>query len=187
MEKLTSKSIAMVGVMAALSNVLSFIYVPLAPGVNLYFLVQVPYFIAAMTLGPLAGALAGLLGTLTMAYTVYISKGIGGVFIPVGNAILAGVTGFIAEKVKIFDRLERGEFFWPVACAAVGEFAEAPYIFVTLLVTFVFMVGMELGVAMNIIFIIMGKAMIEVLLSSFIVAVLLGNPSVRTMLQAFRR
>lgn len=184
MKRLSSRIIAVIGVMAALSNVLSLIYVPLVPGVNLYFLVQVPYFLVALSLGPLAGALTGLLGTLVMAYTICAAGSLGGVFVPIGNAILAGVTGFLAERVRIFERMEKGEFFWPVACAALGEFAEVPYMFATMIFTLTVLAGLTVDVAVKIIMVIMGKALLEVLISSTIIMLLMQNSSVRNLLKS---
>ena len=118
MEKLNVKTLSLIAIMAALSNVLSFFRIVIPGPVPIIFqVVQFPYFLLAVGLGPLEGAITGAIGSLLMAYTIW-SYGGAGPFIPIGNAILAGVTGIVAKKLRI---MERKPSFWPVLCAIIGE------------------------------------------------------------------
>lgn len=180
MAKLNVKTLSLIAIMAALSNVLSFFRIVIPGPVPIVFqIVQFPYLLLAVGLGPLEGAITGTIGSLIMAYTIW-SFGGAGPFIPIGNAILAGVTGIVAKKLRV---MERKTSFWPVLCAVIGEIAEAPYIILTIVFWTVVVGGAPFQLALVAIALqIVGKAFLEVIISAIIVSLILNVEHVKEML-----
>lgn len=180
MGRLNVKTLSLIAIMAALSNVLSFFGIVVPGPVPIVFqVVQFPYFLLAVGLGPLEGAITGAIGSLVMAYTIW-SYGAPGPFIPIGNAILAGVTGIVAKKLRV---MERKPSFWPVLCAIIGEIVEAPYIILVVVFWTVFVSGAPFQFSLIFIALqIVGKAFIEVIISAIIVSLALNVEYVKEML-----
>ena len=164
MERFSARLIALVAVISALGNVLGFLSVrlPSAPGTTVEFhLSALPALLLAVSIGPLAGAVTGALSL------VVATLQIGNVFIPFGNAILAGVAGVCSGKLK----------FSPPVSAVLGEAAESPYTWVACMIY---------GVPQSIIAFIIVKAFIEVLMSGAIVELVLRSPPIRGFLAKFK-
>ncbi len=180
MAKLNVKTLSLIAIMAALSNVLSFFRIVIPGPVPVVFqIVQFPYLLLAVGLGPLEGAITGAIGSLIMAYNIW-SFGGAGPFIPIGNAILAGVTGIVAKKLRV---MERKLSFWPVLCAVIGEIVEAPYIVLTIVFWAVVVGGAPFQLTLVVIALqIVGKAFLEVIISAIIVSLILNVEYVKEML-----
>jgi riboflavin transporter FmnP len=111
---MNSKVIAFVAVMGALGNVLGLFGVslptPIPQGrIELHFS-QLPPLLVAFTVGPIPGAVTGLLSLILETIKL------GNPFVPFGNAILAGVAGLAARR------------FRPIFAGLLGEVAETPYL-----------------------------------------------------------
>ena len=96
------KVIAFVAVMGALGNVLGLFSLPIpAPipqgRIELHFS-QLPSLFVAFTAGPIPSALTGLLSVILATIKI------GNPFIPLGNAILAGVAGLLIKRLRPFFR-----------------------------------------------------------------------------------
>lgn len=158
------KLIALVAVMSALGNVLGFLSIrlPSAPGTTVEFhLSALPSLFLAVSIAPLWGALTGAL-SLIMA-TIRI----GNIFIPFGNALLAGMTGFFSMRFK----------FSPPASGALAMLLYSPYIWFTCMIY---------HVPRFIISFIIVKAFIEVLISCTIIEFILLKSEIRRLLASFK-
>lgn len=158
------KLIALIAVMSALGNVLGLLSItlPSAPGTTVAFHLSVlPSLLLAVSVGPLSGAITGLL-SLIMA-----TMEIGNVFIPFGNALFAGIAGLLVKKFK----------FPPSASAAAAMIPYAPYMWFACSVY---------NVPEPIIAFIIVKAFIEVLISSTLIEFILLRPEVKSFLATFK-
>jgi hypothetical protein len=163
--KYSTRILALIVSMSALGNVLGLlgIRLPSAPGTTVEFhLSALPSLLVAVAVGPVEGALTGLL-SLVMA-----TLRIGNIFIPFGNALLAGIAGLLAKKFK----------FSPPVCGAIAIAPYAPYIWFACAVY---------SVPPQIISFIIMKAFIEILISGIIVEVILSRVEVRAFLSKFTR
>jgi len=163
--KYSTRILALIASMSALGNALGFlgIRLPSAPGTTVEFhLSALPSLLVAVAVGPIEGALTGLL-SLVMA-----TLRIGNIFIPFGNALLAGIAGLLAKKFK----------FSPPVCGAIAIAPYAPYIWFACAVY---------SVPPQIISFIIMKAFIEILISGIIVEVVLSRVEVRAFLSKFTR
>ena len=142
--------------MAALANILSteLLTIPLiiGPFTSKIHFTQIPIFISAILSGPLAGMLTGAIGGLYMSYTVGIPFIIGGL------AILGFSAGFLAHRLKLRPLLS-SIFAWCI---------QAPYVFVTDYVWFVFTRLMPSSVALTVITTILINLSIEAVITSII-------------------
>ena len=164
MERFSAGLVALMAVMSALGNVLGFLSIrlPSAPGTTVEFhLSALPALLLAVSVGPLAGVVTGALSLIVATLQI------GNIFIPFGNAILAGIAGVCSHKLK----------FSPPVSAFLGEAAESPYTWLTCIVY---------GVPQPVIAFIIVKAFIEVLISGAIVEFILRSLQVRGFLAKFK-
>lgn len=150
--------------MSALGNILGFfsIRLPSTPSTTVEFhLSTLPALLLAVSIGPLAGAITGILSLIIATLQI------GNIFIPFGNAILAGVAGLCSHKLK----------FSPPLSAFLGEVVESPYTWLTC---------MLYSVPQPVIAFIIAKAFIEVLISGTIVELILRNSQIRELLMKFK-
>ena len=162
--KFSTRLVALVAVLSALGNVLGYlgIRLPSAPGTTVEFHLSVlPSLLLAVSVSPISGAVTGFL-SLIMA-TVRI----GNVFIPFGNALLAGIAGLVAQKFK----------FSPSVSGALAMLPYTPYIWFACIVY---------NVPQAVIAFIVMKAFIEVLISGTIVELILHRPQVKNFLAGFK-
>lgn len=155
--------IALIAIMSALGNVLGLlgIKLPSAPGTTVEFHLSVlPALLLAMSIGPLPGAITGALSLI-----VATAK-IGNVFIPFGNALLAGIAGFLANEFKLP----------PAASGIAAMIPYSPYIWFACWVY---------GVPQPFIAFIIAKAFIEVLISCALIEFILLKPEVKRLLLIF--
>jgi hypothetical protein len=156
--------IALIAVLSALGNALGYlgIRLPSAPGTIVEFhLSALPSLLLAVSVGPISGAITGFL-SLIMA-TIHI----GNVFIPFGNALLAGIAGLVAQKFK----------FSPPVSGALAMLPYTPYVWFACMVY---------NVPQAIIAFIVVKAFIEVLISGIIIELILHRPYVKNFLAGFK-
>lgn len=92
---------------------------------------------------------------------------IGNPFIPFGNALLAGVVGLLANRLR----------FTPPVSGAIAMIPYAPYIWLACSIY---------GVPEAIIFFIIVKALIEVLISTTIIELILMKSEVKNLLATFK-
>jgi len=164
MMRTSVRLIALVAVMSALGNVLGLLSIrlPSAPGTTVEFHLSVlPALLLAVSIGPISGAVTGAL-SLVMA-TIEI----GNVFIPFGNALLAGTAGLLANKLK----------FTPPVSGATAMIPYTPYIWFACSIY---------GVPEPIIAFIIVKAFIEVLISTTLIELIFLKPEVKTLLEALK-
>lgn len=156
--------VALIATMSALGNVLGLLSIrlPSAPGTTVEFhLSALPSLLLAVSIGPLPGAITGAL-SLVMA-----TMKIGNLFIPLGNALLAGITGLLAGRLRLP----------PPVSGAAAIIPYAPYIWFACSVY---------GVPPSIIAFIIVKAFIEVLISCTLIESILLVPEVKSLLMKFR-
>lgn len=164
MMKSSVRLIALVAIMSALGNVLGLLSIrlPSAPGTTVEFHLSVlPALLLAVSIGPISGAVTGAL-SLVMA-----TMKIGNIFIPFGNALLAGIAGLLANKLK----------FTPPVSGATAIIPYAPYIWLACLIH---------GVPEPIIAFIIVKAFIEVLISTTLIEFIFLKPEVKSLLATFK-
>jgi uncharacterized membrane protein len=162
--KPTAKLVALIVVMSALGNALGMlgIRLPSAPGTTVDFhLSALPSLLVAISFGPLAGAITGALSL------VVATLQIGNVFIPLGNALLAGVAGILANKFK----------FPPVASGVAAMIPYSPYMWFACLLY---------NVPQPVIAFIIAKAFIEILISCAIIEFILLRSEVKKLLLTFK-
>lgn len=156
--------VALVAVLSAFGNILGYfsIRLPSAPGTTVEFhLSALPSLLLAVSVGPLSGAITGLLSVLVATMKI------GNVFIPFGNALLAGVAGFLAQRLK----------FSPPVSGALAMIPYAPYIWFACMVY---------NVPQAIIAFIITKAFIEVLISGTIVELILRRHEIRNFFESLK-
>ena len=151
-----TKALTIAALMAALANIFSIeaLTVPLVIGPfasKLHF-TQLPIFISAALAGPLAGLLTGAIGGLYMSYSVGIP------FIVGGLAILGFSAGILAHRFEVKPLLS-SVFAWGI---------QAPYVFVTDYVWFVYSRLMPSSVAVTVITTILINLTIEAIIASVI-------------------
>jgi uncharacterized membrane protein len=163
--KITVKLIALIAIMGALGNVLGLlaIQLPSAPGTNVEFHLSIlPALLMAVSFGPIAGAITGGLGTIMSTISI------GNLFIPFGNALLAGIVGLLAKKLNVP----------PPVSGAIAIIPYAPYMWFACTVY---------GVPDTVTAFIIVKAFIEVLLASTLIEFILLRPEVKTLLADFNK
>lgn len=158
------KMVASIALMSALGNVLGLLSIklPSAPGTTVAFHLSVlPSLLLAASVGPLSGAITGFLSLITA------TAQIGNVFIPFGNALLAGIAGLLANRFR----------FPPPVSGAIAMIPYAPYIWFA---------SSVYNVPQPIIAFIIVKAFIEVLISSTIIELILLRSEVKEFLSTFK-
>lgn len=152
----TTKTLAVAALMAALANILSTelftIPIVLGPFASKIHFTQLPIFISAILAGPWAGLLTGGIGGLYMSYSVGIP------FIVGGLAILGFSSGFLANRLKVR----------PLLSSILAWCIQAPYVFVTDYVWFVYSRLMPAPVALTVITTILINLTIEAIIASII-------------------
>lgn len=162
--KFSRKLIALISTMSALGNILGLLSIrlPSAPGVNVEFHLSVlPSLLLAVSIGPIPGAITGALSLI-----IAMMK-IGNIFIPFGNALLAGIAGLLANKLK----------FPPVVSGAIAMMFYAPYIWFACSIY---------NVPQPIIAFIIVKAFIEVLISGTLIEFILLKREIKEILTKFK-
>jgi len=162
--KSSVRLIALVAIMSALGNVLGLLSIrlPSAPGTTVDFHLSVlPALLLAVSIGPLSGEVTGALSV------VMATMNIGNLFIPFGSALLAGVTGLLANKLK----------FTPPVSGAIAMIPYAPYMWFACLIY---------SVPEPIIAFIIVKAFIEVLISTTLIEFIFLKPEVKSLLATLK-
>lgn len=121
-----ARTVAFVGIMAALANVMSFppLAVPLQLGTfssSIHFF-QLAIFVCAILAGPWAGLLSGAMGSLYMGATRIP-------FVVGGTAIVGACVGILGKKMR------------PTIACLLAWLIQAPYVFVTDYVWFAYFLG----------------------------------------------
>ncbi len=172
--KVTSKLLAFVAVMGSVGNLLGLYAIKLpisAPGVSVDFhLSQLPVLLVAVTLGPVWGALTGFLSLISVT-ALYIKNP----FVPLGNAILGYIAGVVANRR-----------FSPIISGVMGEVAETPFIWFSILFWAGIVGGVPFPALIPITIAINTKAFIEVIISATIVEFLLIRKEIRSMISAIK-
>jgi hypothetical protein len=162
--RLSLKQVALIAVMSALGNVLGILSIklPSAPGTTVEFHLSVfPSLLLTISIGPVVGAITGALSLIVATMKIR------NVFIPFGNALLAGITGFLANRFK----------FPSAASGAAAMILYSPYIWLA---------SSVYNVSQPIIAFIIVKAFIEVLISCTLVEFILFKPEVKRLLVMFK-
>jgi hypothetical protein len=123
MDKLGSKSLTFIALMAALGNILSFMstqLAPIAPNIPLgpvsvslaLDLSHLATFIAALFGGPIVGGITGAVGGLIAAFEFGFSKGnlVTGFGLPLGKALTGFAAGYIFETYQADSWLKAAIF-----------------------------------------------------------------------------
>jgi len=147
-------------VMAALSNILSteFLTIPFVIGlfVSRIHFSQLPIFLSGVLAGSWAGLLTGAIGGLYMAYSTRIPFIIGGL------ALLGFSAGFCAKRLKLR----------PLFSSILAWCVQAPYVFVTDYVWFVYTGLMPPQGALTAVTTILVKLTVEAVVSSVLAEIL---------------
>lgn len=162
--KFPTRLMALIVIMSALGNVLGLLSIrlPSAPGTTVEFhLSALPALLLAISIGPISGMLTGALSLVVATISI------GNVFIPFGNALLAGIAGFLASRFK----------FPPPVSGAMAMIPYAPYMWFACSIY---------GVPQSIIAFIIVKAFIEVLISCTLIEFTLLKPEVKSLLTKFK-
>jgi len=117
--------IALVGVMAALANVLGYLAIP-GPWNIKFSMTGVPILLVALLKGPLLGAITGFIGGVVQALQY------GHIAYVIYTAIQGGVAGYMAKKLDIAKKSAPAFFFaggfflawWVDLILASGDFNE---------------------------------------------------------------
>jgi uncharacterized membrane protein len=151
-----TKVITVAAMMATLANLLSAepLTIPfvIGPFTSKIHFTQLPIFISAALLGPIAGFLTGAIGGLYMSYTVGIP------FVMGGLAILGFSAGFLAHRFALRPLLS-SFFAWCI---------QAPYVFITDYLWFVYSRFMPSSIALTVITTILITLTIEAIIASVI-------------------
>jgi len=164
LKRLSARLVALIAVLSAFGNVLGYfsIRLPSAPGTTVEFHLSVlPSLLLTVSVGPLSGAVTGFLSVIVATMKI------GNVFIPFGNALLAGVTGFLAQRFR----------FSPPVSGALAMIFYAPYMWFACMVY---------GVPQATIAFIITKAFIEVLISGTVAEIILRKQEIRIFFESFK-
>jgi len=166
------KVIAFVAVMGALGNVLGLFGLPIpAPitqgRIELHFS-ALPSLFVAFTAGPIPGAITGLLSVILATIKI------GNPFIPLGNAILAGVAGLLIKRLR------------PFFAGLTAMVIYSPYMWgsIILWVGYVLMVPLPAIIAFT--SIVNVKAFIEVAIACVIIELILSKRVVKEWIAKLR-
>lgn len=164
MKRFSTRLVALIATQGALGNILGVLSIrlPSAPGTTVEFhLSALPSLLVAVSVGPIPGAITGFL-SLIMA-----TMKIGNVFIPFGNALLAGIAGIFANKLK----------FSPSLSGALAMICYTPYIWLACTIY---------NIPQALIAFIVVKAFIEVMISGIIIELILSKREVKNFLESFK-
>jgi len=155
-----TKILTFVALMTALSSILSIepfaIPIFIGPfGSKIHFS-QIPIFISGILAGPWAGLVTGAIGGL---YTSIVRIP----FIIGGLAILGLAAGFFAKKLKLR----------PLLVVILAWCVQAPYVFVTDYIWFVYFTPMSSSVALTTIITIFVKLTVESIIAAALVVIII--------------
>ena len=155
-----TKTLTLIAIMAALSIILSIepfaIPIAIGPFSSEIHFSQIPLFISGILVGPWAGLLTGAIGGMYMSI-VRIPFIIGGL------AILGFAAGFFGNKLKLR----------PLFAVILAWGVQAPYVFVTDYIWFVFFTPMPSSVALTTVTTILVKLTVEALIAAVLVAIII--------------
>ena len=156
-----TKMLTFIALMAALSNILSLppFVIPIAIGPfssEIHF-TQLPIFVSGILAGPYAGLLTGAIGATYMSYSVGIPFVIGGL------ALLGFSAGLFANRIKLR----------PFLSSILAWCVQAPYVFVTDYVWFVFSGLMPPSAALTVVTTILVKLTAEAVVASILAEILI--------------
>ncbi len=160
---MSARRASIIAIMAALGNALALVSFPLMPGVRVHFS-QLPALLLSVVLGPIEGAVAGLLGALATSYMI---GSFSAAFIPIGVAILCFSTGLAARRVM------------PALACVIGFLAELPYMLLTTRIIS--------RLPLSVVSVIAAKALVEDMVAGVMIEALLAKPGLREMLQRLAR
>ena len=156
-----TKTITFVALMAALSNILSTqpAVIPIAIGSlnSSIHLTQLPILISGIFAGPWVGLITGAIGGLYMSFSTEIP------FVMGGLAILGLSSGFLANKIRLR----------PISSGILAWGIQAPYVFITDYVWFIFSRGIASSVALTTVTFILVKLTVEALIASGLTAIII--------------
>lgn len=119
---LTSRLIAFIAVMCAVTNILGFFTIPI--GITEIHLMQLPIILTGLALGPYIGGLVGFTGAAVMASRLHPPNP----YILLGNAILGFMTGAFYSRL----RKTRVRQIIPQVISVLGAYlVQFPYVYVT--------------------------------------------------------
>lgn len=164
----SSRRVAFVVVMAALSNILGLPPFVASLGVtNIHFL-QIPIILTALALGAVAGGLVGLIGATTMALTLPVPN----LYLLPGNAILGFVTGLLYSALA----KHKWRSIISQTISVIGAYVvQAPYVYFT----DVYLARMPQPLVVTIVF----TLLVEDLISVFFSHIILYRISIPRVLQ----
>ena len=155
-----TKTLTFVALMAALSSILSIepfaIPIIIGPFSSEIHFSQIPIFISGILAGPWAGLLTGAIGGLYMSI-VRIPLIFGGL------AILGLAAGFFAKRLKLR----------PLFAVILAWCVQAPYVFMTDYIWFVYFTPMPSSVALTTIITILVKLTVESFIAAVLVAIII--------------
>jgi riboflavin transporter FmnP len=159
------KIVAYIAIMGALGNVLGLVSLPLpspigAGRIELHFS-QLPPLLVAFTAGPIPGAVTGFLSLILE------TTKLGNPFVPLGNAILAGVAGLAARRLR------------PIFAGLLGEVAETPYLWGSIILWVGYVLKVPLPAIIAFTSIVNAKAFLEVAISCVIIEIILSRRGIR--------
>jgi LytS/YehU family sensor histidine kinase len=157
-----AKAIAFTALMIALSNILSAppFVIPVVVGAlnsNIH-LTQIPILLSGILAGPWVGLMTGALGGLYMGFSSEMPFVVGGL------AILGFASGILANRRKI-KPIYSGILAWSI---------QAPYVFFTDYLWFIYSRAMPPPVALSTVMVVMLKLTIEALIASALSAVIVS-------------
>jgi len=189
--RINSKSLMFIAIMASLGNVLSFITMqltPIAPNIPLgpvtvsiaLDISHLTTFIAAIYGGPVIGAITGAVGGLVAAFQFGFSQGniVTGIGLPVGKALTGLTAGYVFNWFK--------ESRYPnVISAVVSYIPEAILTYVLFKYLLPVTTGIPVGIAVAISIQIIVKAMVEMVILGVMLTGLTGNAGFRGFTEGY--
>lgn len=194
MDKLSSKQLTFIAIMAALGNIFSMITtqiggfapnIPLGP-VTVSLALDISHlttFIAALFGGPIIGGITGAVGGLVAAFEFGFSKGnfVTGIGLPLGKALTGLSAGYLFRRYKV-DSLPKA--------AILAVFSYIPEALLTLILfRYVLPVvsGLAVGIATLVGFQIVVKAFFEMIILGFLLFTLTKNAGFTDSIQRYFR
>ncbi len=191
--RVNSKSLMFIAIMASLGNVLSFITMqltPIAPNIPLGPLTvsialdisHLTTFIAAIYGGPTIGAITGAVGGLVAAFQFGFSQGniVTGVGLPVGKALTGLTAGYV------FNWLRETRYS-NIISAVISYIPEGILTYVLFKYLLPVTTGIPVGIAVAISIQIIAKALIEMVILGVMLTGLTGNAGFRGFTEGYFR
>ena len=191
--RINSKSLMFIAIMASLGNVLSFITMqltPIAPNIPLgpvtvsiaLDISHLTTFIAAIYGGPTIGAITGAVGGLVAAFQFGFSQGniVTGVGLPVGKALTGLTAGYV------FNWLRETKYS-NIISAVISYIPEGILTYVLFKYLLPVTTGIPVGIAVAISIQIIAKALIEMVILGVMLTGLTGNAGFRGFAEGYFR